>query len=315
MRLKNRLSFLLAGSLAVLPFGLKAQTLPVTQDSYVVPGGATNFGTAATLNVGGPTGTQGLVQFDLTALPAGAVAKATLVLYVNKLGAAGTVSVANANASWTETMVTGSNAPGAGLLTAGPFPVSTGSSYLSMDITSIVNGWQSGTPNNGLLITAAGGANVAFDSKESTTTSHPAALTITAAPSFAYVYNTLSAVIADGDAIPFDANGLLSGFTHDFASTGITVLNSGTYTATFSVSGVEPNKFGLTVNGSFTPVSGSVYGFVAGTPQNTGQVILVLSAGDVITLSNLTRTAITLQSTSGHGQDTVNASILFLKIQ
>jgi hypothetical protein len=315
MRAKNRLSFLLAGGLAVLGFDLKAQSLPVTQDSYVVPGGAINFGTAATLNVGGPTGAQGLVQFDLTALPAGAVAKAILVLYVNKLGTAGTVSVANANTGWSESMVTGLNAPVAGLLTAGPFPVSTGSSYVSMDITSIVNGWLSGTPNNGLLITAAGGANVAFDSKESTTTSHPAALTITAAPSFAYIFNRLSAVIAAGEAIAFDSNGPLSGFTHIAGSSDITILNSGTYTATFSVSGVEPNKFGLTVNGSPTAVFGSLYGFVAGTPQNTGQVILVLSAGDVLTLSNFTGTAITLQSTTGHAQDTVNASILFLKIQ
>src|SRR5580658_6102221 len=90
-------------SLAILPMAAIAQTIPLTQDSYVVTNPATtnNYGTAATLNVGGPTGAQALVQFDLTTLPmgttAGNVASATLTLFVYKLGAAGGINISVAN--------------------------------------------------------------------------------------------------------------------------------------------------------------------------------------------------------------------------
>ena len=52
----------------------------------------------------------------------------------------------------------------------------------------------------------------------------------------------------------------------------------------FLVSGVEPNQFGLFVDG--TPAAGTVYGSGAGAQQNTGQAILVLGAGDVLTVMN-----------------------------
>ena len=58
--------------------------------------------------------------------------------------------------------------------------VSTGSEYVSVDATAAVQSWLSGTTNSGFLITPNDGTVlVAFDSKESATTSHPAALTIT----------------------------------------------------------------------------------------------------------------------------------------
>jgi hypothetical protein len=48
-----------------------AQSAPLVQDSYVVPGSASNYGAAATLNVGDASNDEALVQFDLTQLPAG----------------------------------------------------------------------------------------------------------------------------------------------------------------------------------------------------------------------------------------------------
>ncbi len=65
--------------------------------------------------MGGSNAFQALVQFDLSALPAGTtaanVSKATLVLFAKTVTASGTVNVSTATSSWTESGVTGQNAP------------------------------------------------------------------------------------------------------------------------------------------------------------------------------------------------------------
>ena len=171
--------------LALLPLAARAQTVPLTQDTYVVPGSGINYGTAATINVGGPSADTALVQFDLMALPSGIVgsnvAKATLTLFVNKVGAAGTVNISVANGPWSELTVNGTGAsPVPGAAVASGVSISTGSEYLYVDATSAVQAWlNGGASNNGFVVTpAGGGVNVSFDSKESTTTSHPATLSI-----------------------------------------------------------------------------------------------------------------------------------------
>ena len=171
--------------LALLPVAAFAQTVPLTQDSYVAtnPPTATNFGTAVTINAGGPNAGQALVQFDLSTLPTGTTAanigKATLTLFVNKVAASGTINISVANGPWTEIGVNGTNAPVPGAAVASGVSVSTSSEYLYVDATAAVKSWLSGTTNNGFIITPNDGTVlVAFDSKESATTSHPAALTI-----------------------------------------------------------------------------------------------------------------------------------------
>jgi hypothetical protein len=78
---------------------------PVAQDSYVIAGSAANYGTQPTIAVDGSQQSQGLVQFDLSCLPAGTtgsnVAKATMVLYVNTVQSAGSVMVEEADGAWT----------------------------------------------------------------------------------------------------------------------------------------------------------------------------------------------------------------------
>ncbi len=162
-----------------------AQSVPLTQDSYVAtnPATAINYGTAVTINAGGPNAGQALVQFDLTTLPDGTsaanVSKATLTLFVNKIGAAGTINISVANGPWTELGVNGTNAPVPAAAIASGVSVSASSAYLHVDATAAVKSWLSGTSNNGFIITPNDGTVlVAFDSKESATTSHPAALTI-----------------------------------------------------------------------------------------------------------------------------------------
>lgn len=154
-----------------------AQTVPLAQDAYVIPGDASNRGSAPVLNVGGAGGAQALVQFDLSTLPQGAtVVAATLVLFANKTAAAGAVNVSVAASGWTESGVTGNNVPGAGAAVANAVPAPMPGGYFHVDVTAAVQSWIAGSANFGFLITPVGGVNVSFDSKESTTTSHQARL-------------------------------------------------------------------------------------------------------------------------------------------
>lgn len=171
--------------LSVLPAACLAQTVPLAQDSYIVPLSGTNYGTATTINVGGPSGDDALVQFDLTTLPAGIngsnIAKATLTLFAGKVTAGGTVNVSAANGTWSETAVNGlAGVPTPGTAIASGVSLSAPGVYISVDATQAVRNWLNGVAiNNGFIITPGGpGINVAFDSKESTTTSHPATLSV-----------------------------------------------------------------------------------------------------------------------------------------
>lgn len=126
----------------------------------------------------------------------------------------------------------------------------------------------------------------------------------------AYIYNLGPQVIALEQDIPFDTNGpITSGITHTPGSSTVTLVNAGTYSVEWSVSGVEPNQFTLFLNGS--PIAGSTYGSGAGTQQNTGQVAFLASSGSTLTLRNHTSTAgITLQTLAGGTQINVNASLM-----
>lgn len=95
--------------LGLLPLAAVAQTVPLTQDSYIIPGNSSNFGSATTMTAGGPNSAQALAQFDLTTLPSGTtsanIAGATLSLFVNKVGAPGTVNISVAAGAWSESTV------------------------------------------------------------------------------------------------------------------------------------------------------------------------------------------------------------------
>jgi hypothetical protein len=106
-----------------------------------------------------------------------------------------------------------------------------------------------------------------------------------------------------------------AGITHALGSAAVVIVNAGDYKILFSVSGTEPNQFGLFLNG--IPVPQSIYGSGAGTQQNTGQVILAIGANDVLTLRNHSAAAaVTLASAPpiGGTAAAVNASILIEKL-
>jgi collagen type I alpha len=166
-----------------------AQTLPPSGDTYYVPGNGTNFGTGITITVGSSSSV-GLVQFDLTQLPAGLTAaqiqSATLTLFLDHVGSAGTINVDTVSAStpWNELTVTGNSGIAAGPAVATSVPVNTVDTFIWMDATAAVQGWiTTAGSNNGFMITANGSTSVQFDSTRNPTTSHPATLTIMLASS------------------------------------------------------------------------------------------------------------------------------------
>src|SRR5580692_7113922 len=159
-------------ALALAPIAGFAQTLAPSQDAYYVPGNGSNFGTATSITVGSSTSV-GLVQFDLTQLPAGVTAaqiqKAALTLFLDHVNSAGTINIDTVSAStpWGELTVTGNSGISIGSAVATSVPVATVDTFVSVDATAAVQGWIA-TPgtNNGFMIMANSSTSVQFDSKE-----------------------------------------------------------------------------------------------------------------------------------------------------
>ncbi|MEK5332686.1 collagen-like protein [Lysinibacillus sp. FSL W8-0992] len=127
---------------------------------------------------------------------------------------------------------------------------------------------------------------------------------------YGYIYNLSAEVVAIEADILFDSTGLVTpGITHVPGTSQIFVTTPGVYEVTFIVSGVEPNQFTLFLNGA--PVTQAVYGSGAGTQQNTGQALVLISSGGILTLRNhSSAAAVTLQTLAGGTQINVNASII-----
>ena len=182
-----RFSILFAAFSTIVVPGLDAQGLPATADAQVSSSFATtNFGSLPFLQVGGPS--QAYIQFDTSSfagITAPSVLRATLTLWVSRLGTAGAVDVAAASGPWTESGITSANAPAA-LGVIGSVPVAQASEFVTVDITSQVKSWLvSPGSNYGLVVVASSTAPstvVFFDSKESVSTSHAPELEIVLSP-------------------------------------------------------------------------------------------------------------------------------------
>ena len=172
---------LLAGSI-FLPV-LSAVDAPVVGDAYVAsasPG--TNFGSATSLIIA--PGNAGLVQFDLSAVPAGAtVAKAYLRVFVNKITTGGGLDVAVVTSSWSESTVTFGTAPTSAAPFVSNLPLTVNNVFLFIDVTAQVNAWlASPATNHGLRITpsvAQPATSAQLDTRENTLTSHQSAIELT----------------------------------------------------------------------------------------------------------------------------------------
>lgn len=168
--------------LSLLSLSLGAQQLTLLGDTYVDSIGA-NHGTSSSMIVGGGNGAQALLQFDIGTLPTGTtaanVAKAVLFVYVNTVGSTGNITVNEAASAWTERTVT--TAPSVGSSVAATSVANdTYPGFLAIDVTAAVQDWLNGVSNFGLIISTGPLPNavVLLDTKESTSTSHPASLMV-----------------------------------------------------------------------------------------------------------------------------------------
>jgi len=159
-----------------------AQLTP-SQDSYTnTADPTTNYGASKLLDIESSQTTY--IQFDLSAIPAGYtgsnITKASLKLYVNTATKAGSFNVDYVNGAWTESTLDASNAPALGTTIQASVPITTAdkNQYILIDITAAVQAWLNGTANDGIALVGNSPVDATFDSKESTTTSHPPELDI-----------------------------------------------------------------------------------------------------------------------------------------
>lgn len=146
---------------------------------------ATNYGAAAGMHV--TAHDTAFVQFSLTSLPASVTSaqidKASLIVYVNKLTAPGTVDLSVVDGPWNEATLTMGTAPTLTPISGATAALTESSAYVAFDVTTTVQGWLNApAANNGFALVAdpgSPGLSVLLDTKESTTTSHPAELQIT----------------------------------------------------------------------------------------------------------------------------------------
>jgi len=215
MKLGRMYRFLLIAS-ALLACRLDAGVGVLKGDAYISSANpSANFGSSPLLNVGNSN--SALLQFDLapltstlfTGMPANntpIIGKATLTVFVNKAATAGTLSVAPALSAWTESTVTFNTIPSLGTAVSSA-PVSVGGQFVELDVTPVLQGWLNnnndpsspdyvGGGNFGLYLSSPDGGVFVLDSKEGTTTSHPAQLDVDLATDFTGVLKkdlTLSA--------------------------------------------------------------------------------------------------------------------------
>jgi hypothetical protein len=171
------------------PLGVWAQVYNTLGDTYISQTNPTiNFGNIGTMTVG-PMGSPGLgnaalVQIDISRLIALGVSpsqiqQATFTVYVHTVGVSGGLDLATLTTAWTESTATYNTAPTpSGAVQSNVATPNATNGYVTFDVTSVLQGWvASPSTNNGLQITAAlaqPGTQVILDTKESTTTSHPA---------------------------------------------------------------------------------------------------------------------------------------------
>ncbi len=167
----------------ILSIAAVAQITP-SDDAYTLSSQpTTNFGAKNTILVES-SGANAFVRFDLSGIPSSIngsmVAKGTLKIFVATVTTAGSFNVDLVTSSWNEKNITADNSPTLGGAIASAVPVTTAdkNQYVLVDVTAAVVDWLNGTANDGLALVPDGAVSFALNSKETTTTSHPAELDI-----------------------------------------------------------------------------------------------------------------------------------------
>ena len=142
----------------------------------------TKYGGSTTLNISSTT--SALLQFDLTdLLPSGTTAaqvlKARLIVFPDTITTGGTVSLYQVTSAWSENTVTYATKPTIASSAATSVGIGANDAFHELGITALVQSWiTSPSSNFGVELQASGTTNVSIDSKENTSTSHPAVLEI-----------------------------------------------------------------------------------------------------------------------------------------
>ena len=161
-----------------------AQVTPSDDTYTLTTSPATNYGTNGGLQVQSGKATV-FVRFDLSSIPPGYtsadIAKATLKLYVNSVGASGSFNVDYVVGSWSEATATATLEPAIGTVIASGINVSTANKggYILVDVTPALDAWLDGSQaNEGIALVGNSPLNVIFCSKENTVVSHSPELDI-----------------------------------------------------------------------------------------------------------------------------------------
>lgn len=182
--INNVLSAAALGIFSLMPLTSSALDAALSDDAHVSAAyPANNFGALPTLNVAGNS--RALLRFNLDTLPSSTppeqIAKATLHLWVNKVGVAGAVELSQVTSDWAEATVSENAAPST-YTSFVSLPVAKAGQWISADLTSTVKQWVEHPNSNYGLVIAPAVSNptttVYLDSKENTATSHQARLEI-----------------------------------------------------------------------------------------------------------------------------------------
>jgi BclA-like protein len=137
-----------------------------------------------------------------------------------------------------------------------------------------------------------------------------------ATPEYAYIYDLsppdLASTVAANAQVPFAHNGpMTAGITY-LSNGQITIATAGVYRVEFIASVNEAGQLDLEQNNVAVPET--VYGRATGTSQISGQVILDVAAGDILTLKNVSSTALTFTPNAGGTHPDVSASIVIERL-
>ena len=182
--LNNQPSIRLAAGILSLAAGLFAQTAILTGDAVLQANSPLiNFGALPQIELG--PNSRGVVAYDLSQLPPNTtpamLARTTLKVWVTKLGSgAASIYVAPTSANWDEATVNWSNQPVPTSIAPTSQRATRAQSWVVFDVGAMLaDALQSQKTAISFLLSSDG--SVFLDSKESTSTSHPAELEITLA--------------------------------------------------------------------------------------------------------------------------------------
>jgi hypothetical protein len=138
---------------------------------------------------------------------------------------------------------------------------------------------------------------------------------INAVTGYAYVYDTSGQTVAVEADVLFSAAGATAGgIGHVAGTAGISLAIAGTYKVSYSVTAVGGNQMAVFINGLASPGGG--YGSADAGQQNTGQMIVTVASGSILTIRNHTSVAgVVLQNAAGGSAlPTVDASVLIERL-